>query len=117
MALEINHVAIASFSLRAKKMVECYFIQRRRRCKCRDVAADPLLNLVGAYDHRQRVPAHQALDPSLHLLTAGERRLLPYRNRVLVRSSRSEGKIDARFPPRMQSKLLQQSASPVRAAT
>ena len=74
--LEVNDVAVAALRLRAEEMIEGNFIQRRSGGKRRDVPADAFLNFVGADDHRQRVPANQALDAAFHLLAAGKRRLL-----------------------------------------
>ena len=48
-------------------MVEAHFVERRRRRERRDVAADALVGLVGAHDHRRRVPADQALDAALEI--------------------------------------------------
>ena len=79
------------------------------------MAADALLPLVGPHDHRQRVPAHKALDATLQLLTAGERRLLRGWNRILVGSG--GGKREAITGScRMKCQLLEQAACPFRSA-
>ena len=48
------------------------------------MAADPGRPIVGAQDHRHGVPADHAPDAQLHLLVAGEARLLLGRDRVDV---------------------------------
>ena len=113
MPLEIHDVAIAAFGLRAKEMIEGDFVERGGRSESRNMPADAFLNLVGAHHHGQRVPADQALDAALHLLAAGKRRLLPRRNRILVRRGRRERQVDAGLAPRVQRQLLQQSAGAV----
>ena len=80
------------------------------------MAADAFLLLVGPYDHGQGVPPDQALDAAFHLLASREWSLLAGRNRVLVGSCGGEWQIDASFALGMQRKLLQKTASPLRAA-
>ena len=75
----------------------------------------PSCDLVGPHHHGQGVPAHQALDAALHLLAAGKGRLLPRRDRVLVRSGRGEGKVYPGGAPGVQRELLQQPAGALRA--
>ena len=62
---------------------------------CRDVAADVVLDAIGAYDHGERVPANQALDAALEFLIAGEKRLKAGGNGVGVGRVRGERNIDA----------------------
>src|SRR5579859_722487 len=66
-------------------MVEADFIERSRRSKSRNVAADIVLFAIRAHHHRQCVPANQRLDPPLQFLVAWEKRLQPQRNRIRVR--------------------------------
>src|SRR5439155_16862781 len=80
------------------------------------MSADTILFFVSADHHSHRVPAHQAFDPALHFLTAGERRLLANWNSVLVRSSGSKGKVDSGGTAGMQCKLLQEASGALRAA-
>src|SRR5271165_398453 len=77
------------------------------------MSANAFLNLVGADDHGHGIPAHQALDAAFHLLAAGKRRLLPRRNRVLIRSGRREWQVDASLTARMQRQLLQKPAGAI----
>ena len=114
-ALEVHHVTVAVSVSARGKMIERHFIQRGGRGISRNVAADALLHLVGPDDHGQRIPADQALDPALHLLAAGKRRLLPGRNGILIGRGGGEGQIDPGGAPGMQGKLLQQPAGPLRA--
>ena len=115
-ALEINNIAIAIFRLRAEEMVERNLIQRGGGRERGDMAANAFLNLICADYHGQRIPAHQALDPALHLLASGERGLLSGGNGVLVRGGRSKRQIDAGFAAGVQRQLLQQPAGTIRAA-
>ena len=75
-ALEVDDVAVVVVALALEEVVEPDFVERGGRGEGRDVAADAVFDLVGLDDHRQRVPAHQALDAALDLAAAGERRLL-----------------------------------------
>ena len=95
MALEINGVAFESGGAGAEEVVEANLEERGRRAVGGDVAADIVLDAVGADDHGQRVPANQALDPALHVLVAGERRFLAGRNRIDVRSVSGERDFEA----------------------
>ena len=70
--LKIDQVAVASFGLGAQKMVKRHFVQSGGRGKSRNMPANAFLQLVGADHHGKRIPAHQALDAALHLLTAGK---------------------------------------------
>src|SRR6266576_4964464 len=80
------------------------------------MSANALLKLVRLHDHRQCVPAHQALDPALHLLAAGKGRLLANRNRVLVGRGRRKRQIHASGATRMKSQLLEQASGAFSAA-
>ncbi len=62
--------------LATEEMVEADLVQRRSGRVGREVAADAGELVVGAQDHRHRVPADQPADPALHLLVAREVRLL-----------------------------------------
>jgi hypothetical protein len=55
-------------------VVEADLVERRGGAIRRDVAADAVSELVRADHHRQRVPAHEALDAALDGLVAGEAR-------------------------------------------
>ena len=100
--------------LRPQEMIEGNFVERGGGSEGRNVAANAFLKLVGAHDHGQRIPAHQALDAALHFLASGKGRLLADRNRVLVRRRRGEGKVYASGAPGMQRELLQQPAGAFR---
>ena len=114
--LKINEVAIATFGLRLKEMIESNLVQSGGGSEGGDVSANAFLNFVGAHHHGQSVPAHQALDAAFHLLASGKWRLLRNWDRVLVRSSRRERKIHSRCAPRVQRQLLNQASRAHRAA-
>ena len=56
MRLEVHQVATLPG---AEEVVEAHLEQVGRRCVARDVSAEIGVGLVGAHDHRQRVPPHQ----------------------------------------------------------
>ena len=75
MSLEIDEVARVFARPGVKEMVKADFVQRRRRGKGRNVAADAGIIRVGPRDHGHRVPADDALDPPFDLDVAGIARL------------------------------------------
>ena len=75
-ALEEDLVAHAGRVLAAEEVVEADFVEAGRALVGRQVAADAGVGVVGAQDHRHRVPADHAPDAQLHALVARERRLL-----------------------------------------
>ncbi len=94
-SLEEDDVAVVVVALPLEEVVEADFVERGGRRESRDVPTDPLVDLVRLDDHRQRVPAHEALDPALDFAAAGKRRLLGGRNGVDVGSVGGEGLLDA----------------------
>ena len=106
MPLVIHDVAIAGVA-GPEEMIEPDLVQRGRRRKRRNVAADAGLVLVRPQHHRNRVPSHQALDAALDLLAAWKRHFLFGGQRVDVRRVRAERQPDA-AAPRMLAQLLQQ---------
>ena len=78
----------------AEEVIEGDFVQRRGRGEGRDVAADAFLHLVGAHDHRHRVPADDALDAAFDLVVAGKRRLAVGGDGVDVGRGRGEREFD-----------------------
>src|SRR5205814_111798 len=54
-ALEENDIALVARAFALEEMIEADFVQRGRGGERRDVAADPVTELVGANDHRERV--------------------------------------------------------------
>src|ERR1700728_2166527 len=88
MALKINNVAVTVFGLGAEEVIEGDFVQRGGGGEGRNMSADTFLDLIGAHDHGQGVPADKALNTPFHFLTAGKRSLVLRRNGVLVRRSR-----------------------------
>ena len=88
-------MSASGLSCAAEEMIEADFVERRGRGVGRDVAADALLGLVRAHDHRRGVPADEALDAALEVGAAGHERLIVRGNRVDVRSVRGEGELDA----------------------
>ena len=69
----------------AEEVVEPDLVKGCSRRVRREMPPDSGVAVVGAGDHRHRVPSHDAADALLHLLVAGERRLLLRRDRVDVR--------------------------------
>src|SRR5438128_805178 len=63
---------------------------------------DAFLSRGGPDHHRQRVPAHQTFDPALHLLAARKRRLLVWRNCILIGRGGGEWQVNAAGATRMQ---------------
>ena len=76
-------------------MVEADFVERGGGGVRGDVAADVVLDAIGADDHGEGVPADEALDAALEFLVAGEKRLEACGNGVGVRSVRGEREVDA----------------------
>ena len=74
--LEVDDVAVVVVALALEEVIQPDLVERRRRRIGRNVAADALFQLVRLDHHRQRVPAHQALDAALDFAAAGKRRLL-----------------------------------------
>src|SRR5688572_5934362 len=81
-SLEVNDVAVVVLALALEEMVEADLVQGGRRGKCRDVTTDPVFRLVRLHHHCERVPADKALDATLDLAAAGERRLILWGNGV-----------------------------------
>src|SRR5688572_23871548 len=94
MALEIDDVAVVAIALAAEEVVEPDLVQRGGGGERRNVAADAFLELVRLDDHRQRVPADEALDAALDLAATGKRRLLAGGDGIDVRGVRREGLLD-----------------------
>ncbi len=113
--LEVDDVAVVVVALPLEEVVEPDFVERCGRRVRRDVAADALFDLVRLHHHRQRVPAHQALDASLDLAAAWEGGLFCGGDCVDVGGVGSEGLLDA-VQPRMVGQLAKQLADPRRAA-
>src|SRR5260370_30283068 len=95
MALKINRVALELLSARSEEMVEPHFVECCGRSIRGNVAANVVLDAIRAHDHRERVPADQALDAALQFLVAREKRLQAHWNRIRVRSICAERQVDA----------------------
>ena len=76
-------------------MIEADLEDLRGRRVAGDVAAELAVRLVGAHDHRERVPAHDRRDALLDREIAGIRPLLLERDRVAVRGVRRHVRDDA----------------------
>src|SRR5437867_5661156 len=83
-ALEEDLIARGPVVLSPEEVVEADLVQARRRGVGREMTADPLEVVVGADDHRDRVPPDEPPDAELHLLVSGEIRLLLRRDGVDV---------------------------------
>src|SRR5260370_25815301 len=70
--LEVDRVALELGRASAEEMVEADFVEGRGACVGGDVAADIVLDAVGAHDHGERVPADEAFDAALQFLIARE---------------------------------------------
>jgi hypothetical protein len=90
MTLEVDDVALLRVGAALEEVVEAHLVERRRRRVRRDVAADPVTQLVRADHHGECVPADEALDAPLDTLVARERGLLADGDRVRVRRVRRE---------------------------
>ncbi len=75
-ALVEDLVAAPLAVLAPEEVVEADLVQAGRRRVRGEVPADPGEPVVGPQDHRHGVPADQPADSPLHLLVAGEVRLL-----------------------------------------
>ena len=82
--LEEDLVSGGAVVLPAEEVIEADFVEARRGGVGREMAADALVVVVRAHDHRDRVPADEPADPELHVFVAGEVRLLLWRDRVDV---------------------------------
>ncbi len=94
-ALEIDGVAFKRIGTRAKEMVEADFVERGGGGIGGDVAADVVLEAIGADDHGEGVPTNEGLDAALELLVAGEKGFEARGNGVGVRGVGGKRKIDA----------------------
>ena len=90
-ALEVHGVAFEFVGAAAEEMVEADFVERGGGSEGGDVAADIVLNAIGAHHHGERVPAHEALDAALKFLVAGIAGLEAMGNGVGVRRVGGEG--------------------------
>ena len=81
-ALQIDEIAAVVFVGGAPEMHETGVVQRRRRLKARDMAAELGRFFVGPHDNRHRVPADVAANGLLELADAGVLRLLLGADRV-----------------------------------
>src|SRR5258708_32640103 len=90
MPLQINGVALELFGTSTEEMIEANFKERSGRGIRGNMAANAVVDSIGADHHGQRVPADQALDPALDLLVTGKYSLLFHGNCVHVGSVRGE---------------------------
>ena len=73
--LKINGVAFEVLGASAEEMVEANFVKCCGGSVRGDVTADAVLMLIRANNHRERIPANQALNAALEGLVAWKRRL------------------------------------------
>ncbi len=57
--LEKHQVTTRILAVAAKEIIEAHVIERGTGQKGRDMSAEPLVIIIGAHHHRQRVPANQ----------------------------------------------------------
>src|ERR1700674_7160 len=95
MSLEVDRVALEFGGASAEEMVEADFVERGGAGVRGYVAADIVLDAIGAHDHGQRVPADEALDAALEFLVAGKKWLETRGNRIGVGRVGREREIDA----------------------
>ena len=113
-SLEEDLIAGRAVVLPAEEVVEADLIQTRGGGVRRQMTADPLEVMVRADDHRDRVPADEPPDPELHLLVAGEVRLLLRRDRVDVPGLRQGRESDVEHPRPLE-QLVKDEASAIAA--
>ena len=111
--LQVEKIAGLIADAAPKEVVEAHLRQSGKRGKCRDVAADVGVVLVGPNDHRRRIPADEALDPPFQRTVAGVRHLFLDRNRVHIGSCHVRGGFDAQASRAIR-ELVKQIGSPVR---
>ena len=78
------------------------------------MAADAVVVVIRAHDHRDRVPADELPDAVLHLLVAGELGLLLRRDGVDVARLREGRETDLQHPSALE-QLVEDEARPLRA--
>lgn len=91
----VEDLVARTADLATEEVVEADLIQARRAGIRGEMATDPRVRLVGAQDHRRRVPAHDVPDAGLHRLVTREARLVARLDRVDVRRRRKRGELDA----------------------
>src|SRR5579862_9477699 len=96
MALEEDQIAAEVVAGSAEEVIEADIVERGRRRKAGDVAAELRAHLVCAHDHRERVPANVMPKPPLQLAIAGKYRLTIRGNRIDVRRRDAERHVCAR---------------------
>src|SRR5439155_25720613 len=94
MTLEEDQVAGVAV-LAAEEVVEADLVEAGARGVRRQVPAQPREPLARAQHHHRRIPPDDAADAQLHLLVAGERRLLLGRDGVDVARLDDSGETDA----------------------
>src|SRR5262249_33603693 len=96
--LNVYQVSPVLLARRVPEMIEPDVIQRRGRSETGDVTTQFGRDLVGAYDHRHRVPAHVGADTVFELVVARRALLLPRGNGIDVRGVCAIWEIRARTP-------------------
>ncbi len=107
--LEVDDVGFVAVLAAAEEVVVAHFVERRGGGERRDVAANTVFVAVGAHDHGHRVPAHEALDPSLDFPAAGIRDFVGGMNGVDVGSIRGERELHA-GPLSLDAQVTEQAA-------
>jgi len=90
MALKINRIALELLSSPPEEVVEADLEEGCGRGIGGNMAANAVVDSIGAHHHGQGVPADQAFDPALNLLVAGKDCLFFCGNGVDVRCIRRE---------------------------
>src|SRR5258706_8352397 len=103
------------FALSFEEVFEAFCVKRGGRRGGWGGPANAVVGLVRLDDHRQRVPADDALDASLDFATTGERRLLGCGDAIDVGSVGGEGLLDT-AAARMIGQLTKQAADTGRPA-
>src|SRR5258708_5560396 len=94
MPLKVNSVALKLFGTSTEEMIEADLKEGSGGRIRGNMAANAVVDSIGANDHGQRVPADQALDPAFDLLVAGKNSLLFHGDRIYVGSVRGERRSD-----------------------
>jgi hypothetical protein len=94
-SLEVDGVTLEFGSAGAEEMVEADLVEGGGGGVGGDVAANVVLDAVGADDHGQRIPANQAFDAALEFLISWEKRFKAYGDGVGVGGVGGEREVDA----------------------
>ena len=108
MPLEIDHVGWTIAVAATEEMIKGNLVQRCSRGVCGDMSANAVRKAVPFHDHRHRIPAGIALDPSLDLAIARIRQVMIHGNGIDVGRTDGARDGDARIPEARHKSFEQQ---------